>query len=484
MKYLRKNGSMLAYALITISLVSIMLTASLRLVASSLNFGFTRESRENSLQIAEAGIYFYRWYLAHQVEGLTKKQVRQFWESGGAYGVSTPYESDFDGVGMYSISVTPPESNSTIVVVESTGWSYSDPAITRTVRARFRQPSWSEFSVLCDSDIRFGSGTEVYGPIHSNGGIRFDGLSHNVVSSSLSDYNDPDHSGGNEFGVHTHVSPTDPLPPSAVPDRVDIFEVGRDFPVTEKDFNGVLADIADMKSEAGCANVGSYCGSDSIVSANGAYFNNSGYGRHIILNTDGTMQVRRVTNYSSSSNGITSETSGSNYTIPNDGIIFVEDNVWVEGQIDGTKVTIVAADLAGGNDKNIFIGNDVLYTSYDGSDIIGLIAQGDVEIIRDSEDDLRIDGALLAQSGRVGREHYGTYCVSWWWWICNGWETDVKDTITVNGSIATKQRYGFAWTDNTGYINRNLIYDNNLLYYPPPYFPTGTDYAIDLWEEI
>jgi hypothetical protein len=324
----------------------------------------------------------------------------------------------------------------------------------------------------------------VYGPIHSNGGVRFDGVAHNIVSSSLANYDDPDHAGGNEFGVHTHVSPTDPLPPNSIPSRTDIFEIGRSFPVDTKEFDSVLSDMADMKNEAGCTNVGSYCSSDSIISANGIYFNNSNDGRHIILKTDGTMDVSVVSSFDSDSNGILSESGFTNYSIPNGGVIFVENNVWVEGQINNKKITITAADLSGGPDSNVFIGKDILYTNYDGSDIIGLIAQGDVDIILNSEDNLRIDGALLAQNGRVGRKYYGSYCTSWWWWICTNMESDIKDTITINGSIATKQRYGFAYTDGTGYTNRNLIYDNNLLYYPPPYFPTGTNYAIDLWEEI
>lgn len=465
-----KKAFALAYTLVIISIVSIFLTASMKIVATNIQYGINRESREEALQLAEAGVYFYRWYLAHQVAGLTKKQIRQFWSSGTAYGVGTPYEEDFNGIGRYSITVIPPSSNSTIVIIESTGWTYKTPNSRRTVKVRFRQPSWSEFSVLSDSDVRFGSGTHVYGPIHSNGGIRFDAVAHNVVSSSVSSYDDPDHSGGDEFGVHTHDAPTDPLPPSAVPARSDVFMAGRSFPVTTRDFNSVLSDIADMKSEAGCANVGTYCASSAIVATNGIYFNNTSYGRHIVLQTNGNMTVRRVTNYNTTSNEITSESTASTYTIPNDGIIFVEDNVWVEGTIDGKKITIVAADLSGGGDRDIFIKRDVRYTNSDGSDIIGLVAQRDVEVTRDSESDLRIDGALLAQSGRVGRDHFTS--------------AYDKNTITINGSIVTKQRYGFAYTDGTGYTNRNLIFDNNLLYFPPPYFPTGTDYAIDSWEEL
>lgn len=482
-----KHGSILAYTLIIITIVSIFLTASLRVVVSNMQFGINRESKEESLQIAEAGVYFYRWYLAHQVSGLTKKQIRQFWSAGTAYGVAVPYEDDFNGVGAYSISVTPPASNSTIVIAEVTGWTYKNPNLKRTVKVRFRQPSWSEYSVLCDSDIRFGAGTDVYGPIHSNRGIRFDAVAHNLVSSGVVSYDDPDHNGGNEFGVHTHDAPTDPLPPNPVPARSDVFMAGREFPAPVKDFNSVVSDMADMKSEAGCTNVGSVCPGNSngaIVSANGIYFNNADYGRHIVFQIDGTMRVYRVTGYNSDSNDWTSRAAYVTYTIPNDGVIFVEDNVWIDGVINNKKVTVAAADLSGGDSKDIFIKNDLRYTNYDGSDIIGLVAQRDVEITRGSEDDLRIDGALLAQSGRVGRAQYGTYCTAWSWWWCTNYVTDHKNTITVNGSIVTKLRYGFAYTDGTGYTNRNLIFDNNLLYYPPPYFPTGTDYAIDSWEEL
>lgn len=473
----KKKGSILAYTLIIITIVSIFLTASMKVVVSNMQFGINRESKEESLQIAEAGVYFYRWYLAHQIAGLTKKQIRQFWASGTAYGVGTPYEDDFEGVGVYRIEVTPPMSTSTIVVAEVTGWTYKNPNLKRKVRVRFRQPAWSEYVVLCDSDIRFGQETDIIGLIHANGGVRFDGVAHNIVSSSMATYNDPDHGGStHEFGVHTHFSSTDPYPPAAVPVRTDVFAAGRNFPVPPKDFNSILADIADMKIEAGCNNIGNYCSGNSngaIVSANGIYFNGMNHGRHIILQSNGTMRVARVINMSG--NETNSVSSYTTYTIPNDGVIFVEDDVWVEGTVNNKRITIVAADLTGAApNKNIYLRRDLNYTNYNGNDIIGLVAQNDIEVTKNSEDDLDIDGVLLATTGRVGREQYG----------------NVKDSITIYGAIVTKQRYGFAYANastgnfSQGYINRDIIFDNNLLDYPPPYFPTGTDYAIDSWEEL
>lgn len=460
----------MAYGLVIMFVVAILLTSILQYISSQLRFGFNRVEKERAFQIAEAGIYFYRWYLAHELAGKTAQQIRNFWEdtSPYPYGVNTNYEADFfdpggGAIGKYRISTVKPENGSTIVEVTSTGWTYKNTNVIRTVKVRFRRPSWSEYIVLANDNMRFGSGTTVNGKIHSNRGIRFDGLANNVVSSAMDKYDDPDHGGGNEFGVHTHVNPVDPLPPAAVPSRPDVFVAGRQFPVPAIDFNGVASDLAFMKSEA--------------QAGNGIYFDNSNcgaspnLGRHIILRADGNMTVRKVRNYNTTTKSITSEGCGADYAIPDNGVVFVENNVWAEGTINDKHVTITAANLSAGPQADMHIGmNNIRYTNYDGRDIIGLVAQRNMLVVRDSQSFLTIDAALVAQSGYVRREYYSA--------------AYNKNTITINGSMATNVRYGFAYTDGTGYQNRNLNFDNNLLYFPPSYFPTGTDYAIDLWEEI
>ena len=82
-----------------------------------------------------------------------------------------------------------------------------------------------------------------------------------------------------------------------------------------------------------------------------------------------------------------------------------------------------------------------------------------------SEDVLTVDAALVAENGRIGRFYYGSNCTA------NGTDYHVRSTINLNGMIATNNRYGFAYTDNTGYQIRNITYDSNLLYAPPPSFP-------------
>lgn len=520
-KKINQNGSALAYALVVMACAMIVLTSMISYVISQVKFSANRANRAQALDVAEAGIYWYRWYLTHEVAGKTAQQINDFWQGGTAYGVDSPYEKDYDDengktIGHYSISVQKPDSGSTIVLVKSTGWTLKEPNTKRTVQVRFRRPSWSEYAVLANNVMRFGEGTEVYGKIHSNQGIRFDGVIHNVISSSVSSYQDPDHFNGPEFGVHTHVNPppgsgindnfrSAEAPPNSVPDRSDVFKAGRQFPVPTISFAGVTSDLSYIKTEA--------------QSGAGKYFDSSGQGRQIILNSDGTYDVYTVDSYDSGvywtgisrSNRITgyagtrnSDGSGnacttgassygpdahcvdsyhhhsscyckkSTYDIPDNGIIFVENNIWLEGTINNKKVTIVAANLSGGAEANVFVGNnDLLYTNFDGRDILGVIAQNDVEVIENSRNVLTLDGAFIAKDGRVGRDNYGT--------------SDYKSSITLNGSMATNLRYGFAWTNSLqdwGYDIRNLNFDNNLLYYPPPYFPTGTEYSIDLWKEL
>lgn len=431
--------------------------------------------KERAIQLAEAGIDYYRWHLAHDQDDYTD-----------GIGGPGPYIHDVrdrDGeiAGQFWLNITPPAIGSTKVRIESAGIP-EDSSISRTIRVEMAIPSFAKYAVAADDFMRFGEETEVFGPIHSNKGIRFDGLAHNAVTSAVADYNDPDHTGSNEFGVHTHVSPVDPLPPAAMPSRPDVFEVGRQFPVPAIDFVGITNDLANIKSDAQTA---------------GRYFApSSRQGYQIILKTNDTFDVYRVNSQTSPPNNCDDgedEEAGwgtwsintrqwvGNYAIPSNGLIFVEDNVWVQGQINGARVTIASGRFPDNpsNRPQITINSDLLYTNYDGSDVIALIGQGNINAGLSSENNLRIDSALVSQNGRVGRYYYESSCGS----------NYLRDEITLYGMIASSKRYGFRWTCSgsycSGYDDRLIIYDANLLYGPPPSFPLTSDqYEILSWEEI
>lgn len=475
-----KNGSALAYALVIMTAVLIILVSMISYIVGQLKFSFNRAEKEKAFQTAEAGIYYYRWYLAHQTSGKTAQQIEDFW-NGEVIGVDSTYVQNYEGIGQYSISVTPPSSGSTIITVISEGHTFKMPEVKRTVKARFRRPSWSEYVFLSNGFMNFGDQSEVWGKIHSNYGIRFDGIAHNTVSALSAKFSDPSHSGCKEFGVHTHRGTDDPCAPAndppwpsnTVPSRPDVFMGGREFPVPEISFSGVTTDLSNMKVRA--------------EAGNGKYFDTTGLGRHIILKSNGTYDICTVRRANSTTHAINNSNgylanngsdycdscSGacvSNYPIVNDGVIFVENNVWVEGEINNKRLSIVAANLSGGGDKDIYIGisnKNLRLVSYDCDNMLGLVAQRDVRVLNDCPADFIVDAALLAQTGLVG--------------IVNG--MGGKYSFTFNGAIASYLQPYFQ-NGGSGFADRTYNFNNKLLYCPPPYFPTGTEYAIDLWEEL
>lgn len=473
-----KKGSALAYMLVIMTAVMIIMVSMLGYISSQLKFSFNRVEKEKAFQIAESGIYFYRWYLAHETSGKTAQQIEAFW-NGTVLGDPTAYEADYEGIGKYSIEVTRPNSGSTIVIVKSTGWTYKMPNVKRTVQVRFRRPSWSEYVFLSNSFMNFGNLSVVYGKVHSNSGIRFDGTAYNTVSSLLPRFDDPSHGGSAlEFGVHTHWPSADPSAPSypwpsgTVPTKSN-FIGGREFPVPEVSFSGVTADLANMKTEA--------------QAGFGRYFDSTGLGRKITVKSDGTYDVCTVARANlntlaisrylasdgvSECNNCSGSCSPSNYPIIDNGVIFVEDNIWLEGYINNKRLSVVAANLSGGGDQaDIYIGisnSNLRLAAYDCSNMLGLIAQRNVLVLNDCPDNFVIDAALLAQTGFVGIND-------------NGFSS--KTSITFNGAIASYLQ-PFFQHGVSGFDDRKYYFNNNLLYCPPPYFPTGTEYTIDLWEEL
>ena len=434
-----------------------------------------RSLREMAFEIAEAGVDYYRWHLAHA--------PNDFQDGTGSTG---PYVHIFNNrageqIGTFTLTITPPPTGSTMVIVESSGVTLESPHAERVIRARFAIPSLAKFAIAANADMRFGEGTEVFGPTHSNGGIRFDGLAHNLITSARTSYDDPDHSGANEFGVHTHDAPTDPLPPAAAPNRTDIFMAGRQFPVPAVDFTGIINDLADIKTQA--------------QASNGYYSSSGALGYHVTLQSNDTYILKRVNSLQSPPQWCTNQlgqsgwgtwsigTGGSAQTtlgthpFPSANVLFFEDHLWIDGQISSARLTIASGKFPENPSTNtsITINNDIIYSAYDGSAVLGLIAQNNINVGLSSENDIRIDAALVAKNGRIGRYYYWTTCGS----------SYIRSQITLWGMLATNQRYGFAYTDGTGYQTRNITYDASLLYAPPPSFPLTSDqYTLLSWEEV
>lgn len=491
-KFLKNKGSALVYALVMMAVVAIILTSAIQYVVSQTKYGIYGASKKEAFQMAEAGISFYRWYLAHNVEGKSSDQITDFWENGNPLAVGTPacgqsgaYEveyNDLDGkaLGKYCLEVTQPDNQLGNAIIKSTGWTYKYPNNKAVIQVRLHRMAWSDYMILADNMFRLNKNTVVHGNMHSNKGIHFDGVSYDVATSAASTYCDTDSdvvtgqscSSGGKSG---HIKPgvwTSWANEYNSDLNSAVFRNGKFFPAVSYNFDDISSDFSALRDK-------------SKISGEGVYLDNSGEGRHIMINPDGkTMSVCTVNEFDSDTSTIEnylqvakSGTCNScldskcraQYDIPQDGVIYVEDNVWIEGLVSGRKISVVAADLdAPGAKKNIFLEKILGYTNYDGSDAIGLIAQNDIEIVERSSNNLRIDAAMLAKEGRVGGKDYG----------------DKMHELTIYGSIVSRGRIDFDFINGSGYQNCSLTYDENLLNSPTPHYPTNSQYLLGSWEEL
>lgn len=494
--YSDKRGVMLIMVLVFASISAVLLAGLIGW--SGINITASRQAaqREQAFQIAEAGIEYYRWHLAHDPD--------DFQDGTGTAG---PYIHDFfdkagNKIGEYSLEIIPPGVGSTVVTVRSTGTILSNPQISRTIEAQYAKPSFARYAWLLNSSVTFGTGAVVFGPIHSNYGIRFDGTSYNTIYSAVSSYDDETHNDNDlEFGVHTHRSPPPPIPfnfslvtsfrpleapPNPIESRTDVFLAGREFPVPAIDFSSITQNLSIMRQAA--IDFGFY------RAQSGA----SGY--KVVLKTDDTFDLYTVNTLVNPGNGCRASAGNppgwgswsistannstnliGNYAIPANGLIFLEDHVFVSGQINTARLTIAAGTfpVQASTYKNIIINEDLRYTNYDGRDVIGLIAQGNLLIGLRSEDDLRIDGALIAQNGWVGRFNYPSN---------NCGVERHRALLTTYSSMATNLPSAFCYgidCNASGYLSRVYNYDPHLLYSPPPSFPLTSDEYIRIsWKEI
>lgn len=440
-----------------------------------------KQEREEARAIAEAGLDYYKWYLAHNPDDTTHGTGLP-----GPYVV--PYiDPEGTTTGMFSLEVSSSTYCGVVssIEIESTGWTLKNPSNTKTVYGRYAQPTVAEYAYIINSNVWAGADRTIIGPYHSNGGVRMDGTNNSTVTSGQENW-----SCTSSFGC----SPTQ---------TVDgVYGSGPNsslwsYPSTPINFTGLTVDLASMRDRAE-NNEGIYIGPSTK------------YGYRIVMQSDGTLDVYVVdgvytyTGYTSEygwqseSNIIETDSFDATYTI-NDKcpLIFVEDKVWLEGEVP-TKLTIAAADTdTPGKDYSMILQNDITYPN--ASSGLLAIAEEDVLVGVNVPEDMELNGIFVAQNGHFGRNHYSASylprtCVSWGWWWCNSWSYpfsgDVKkNSLTINGSIVSNGRVGTKWSSggtwSSGFGTRYNSYDRNLVENPPPLAPnTSDDYKFIEWRDV
>ncbi|HSY30259.1 MAG TPA: hypothetical protein VK832_22280, partial [Burkholderiaceae bacterium] len=334
---------------------------------------------------------YYQWHLAHF--------PTDYQDGTGGPGPYVHSYVDFDTqttIGQYSLTITPPSVGSTIVTIQSTGSSAASPGVTRTITAKYGIPSLAVDSFLSNDIIWIGPNETVGGQMQSNNGIRFDGTSNAPIMSAKSTYTCSAGQGSpcptTENGVWGSAS-----------NAVKAFW---QFPVPAIDFSTLTSNLASMKA---------------LAQAGGIYLSpSSAKGYSLVFNSNGTVSIYKVTSLMSNPagqdvNGV-AQNQGTDYNartfqftdpLPANGIIYVEDTVWVEGTVNG-RVMVAAATLPynSATAPSIYIPNNIVYNSKNGSSVLGLLAQNNVVVTYHAPTNLEIDAAMIAQNGSVQFFYY------------------------------------------------------------------------------
>jgi len=453
------KGAIITLVLVFGSIFLLLLSGLLGFILLQHRQSIQKVAWNEALNIAEAGINYARWHLAHA-------------PSDFAFAGTYPYPNEANKIGEYQLDITPPSGCDSAVKIKSTGWTTKFPNTKRKVQVKYTKPSLAKYAFLTNSNVWFGEDEELKGPFHSNGGIRMDGEQNSLATSAKETY-----LCGSEHGCS---------PPQTKPgiwgegdgDEKGLWE----FPVSNVDFASITQDLAILKTAA--------------QTAGGIYLGASGfYGYHLKFLSNGTINVYKVKglkqkvwgydgeNWVYESNDISTEQFYQNYALSAAcAPIFVEDNLWVDGDVKG-RATVVAArlpDIPGKNAKMIISGN----INYVGSNsVLGLIGQKDILIPLYSPNNLEIKAGLLAQKGHVFRYYYP----NWWWEPYRTYA--IRSYIETYGSIITNTILTFTWVDAkgnvvSGYRETEMSYNPDLTYSPPPYFPVSGEYEIVGWEEM
>lgn len=411
-----------------------------------------------ALHIAEAGINYAQWHLLHEPDNYDFDSVRDY-EVGG------------EVIGQYQLEITSPNDCFPNAKIESTGWPSDFPNLKRTIKGIYGKVPLTKYAFLTDKDVWFGPSEEVKGLVHSNGGIRMDGSQNSLFTSPQETYIcKPKHGCSSEVkpGIWGEGRGGEEGLWSYSPEKVDEINFTIDF------------DDLEQKSQSG------YCFEGS--GAEGYWLEFLGDEFKICKVTELKEQVWgwNMEEWVEESNSIETETcvEPETHPLPSDcQPIFVKDNLWVSGIVQG-RVTVIAAipPYLPESAAKIIINGNIEYGSPDS--VLGLIAQKDILIpLQIKDDPLEIKAALLAKEGKVMRYFYplrdsfpySTY--------------SIQNSIEIYGSIISKEDWTFTWVDEdkdiiSGYKKNEISIDLKLTYQPPPHFPVTGDFMLFRWEEV
>lgn len=449
------RGGVLLMVLVFVSMFAVIFIGLSGFIGRSYHEAVLQSQDELAFQVAEAGLNFARWRLAHEPDEFEAE--------------SRAVTDQFAGqLGTFTVTFAVPQPGSTVVEITSRGRTSAQPAREVTLRARYGQPSLARYASITNNDVWYGG--QISGPVHANGGIRMDGQSDSLMTSAQETYAcQPYHGCRAPFETKPGVWGSGEI------------QSLWDFPVPVVDYNALTLDLLAMRDAAQAA--GTYLAPSRA------------FGYEVVFNSNNTYAVYRVTSlgprvwswwegvWERLSHDVGSRQLLATRAVPSNGVIYAEDTVWVRGDVRD-RVTVAAGVFpdSPATNVNIILNGSLGYGGVtDGSRAFAAVAQRHVLLPWSGVPDvMQLDGAFVAQRGSFHRRYYPD--------CCGAQAHRLKTSLMRYGMIASNGVPATAWVDGSGRVisgfrSGQSAYDPYLRYGPPPYFPTSGQYEFISWEE-
>jgi len=225
---------------------------------------------------------------------------------------------------------------------------------------------------------------------------------------------------------------------------------------------------------------------DGVSSGGSSYYENTDV--WLTFNSDGTVTHRTGTGNDSSTYSAPVTEPLTSYA-PNGVIYIKKGDVYMSGQVKG-KVTVVAGEASGTGNGNVYLVDDITYTSdpmtYDATenkyipnnsctDMLGILATNNVRIADNdknvSQKDIHIDASIFCAQGGVEMENKNV---------------PPSGTVYLRGGMIAAKEELMAKT-NSGVITngykKHVVFDQRFMLALPPTFPNTGKYEIVSWLE-
>jgi Tfp pilus assembly protein PilX len=489
-----ERGIAMIFAVILVGLAGLISVALLTLVQNENTHSRTAVVQNGAYQAAEAGIDAYigkilqnsAYPLQYMAAGESSRKISGTTYTGSpSSDVTLPYPTSSWGYTSKDVWVASSKLNSgyqynleiclpsqscsgftgtdkyTRILSTGRPVSSTDKNTWRAIEVELRPKSISDFQMLANASITYGSGATTYGEVYvvsdpncgKSGYPSCHTLTHNgtAYGNLYSDYQ--------ISGSPTMMSGAKRYDVDSTPYTI------RQVISQPPSFTALVSSIGDVQTAA--QNGGLYLDLGSQYGSPP-----SGYEAwQLVFKSNGTVDVSKCKKtYSSSAKAYQNVWHLAptcdppvNYTLPANGAIYSPQTILVEGVVAG-KVTVCSGGSSSSSVGNVVVSGNISYQT-EGSNVLGLIAKNNVIVGNQVPSTLTWRGATLSQTGQ---------------WVSDPDGGSYHSTMTFSGSTATA-----AGGSMGEFGTRNYLYDDTLRFLPPPLWPSvGSSYQIVIEREV